>query len=146
MRALNANFLQILVFFQLCTLWPYVDQAMRQTRGLHGMYSMPLIKQKKNKKKIKTKKKSAQDEQAEQAAQNKAKPPADKEQQNDNKKSASALEEAQKAEQLSREEKIAADQWLRRIEDNPGDLLQRKFRYQYQQRQAPEGTIGSNPW
>jgi len=100
----------------------------------------------KEQEKNKDEKKSAQDEQAEQATQNKAKPPADKEQQNDNKKSASALEEKQKAEQLSREEKIAADQWLRRIEDNPGDLLQRKFRYQYQQRQAPEGTIGSNPW
>lgn len=57
-----------------------------------------------------------------------------------------AAEKEQRAEQLSREEKIAADQWLRRIPDNPGALLQRKFKYQYQQRRAPEGTRGSNPW
>lgn len=36
------------------------------------------------------------------------------------------------------EEQLAAEQWLRRIPDDPGGLLRRKFRYQYQQRaQAP---------
>jgi Ca-activated chloride channel family protein len=32
------------------------------------------------------------------------------------------------------EEQLAAEQWLRRIPDDPGGLLRRKFRYQYQQR------------
>ncbi|PCJ28712.1 MAG: hypothetical protein COA96_00585 [SAR86 cluster bacterium] len=33
------------------------------------------------------------------------------------------------------EEQQALEQWLRRIEDDPGELLKRKFRYQYRQRQ-----------
>ena len=36
--------------------------------------------------------------------------------------------------QLDNEEKMAAEQWLRRIPDDPGGLLRRKFLYQYQQR------------
>ncbi len=35
---------------------------------------------------------------------------------------------------LDSEEKIAAEQWLRRIPDDPGGLLRRKFLYQYKQR------------
>jgi len=35
------------------------------------------------------------------------------------------------AEELSKEEKMAAEQWLRRIPDDPGGLLRRKFRHQY---------------
>lgn len=35
---------------------------------------------------------------------------------------------------LSNEEDMAAEQWLRRIPDDPGGLLKRKFLYQYQQR------------
>jgi Ca-activated chloride channel family protein len=38
------------------------------------------------------------------------------------------------AQPLDNEEKMAADQWLRRIPDDPGGLLRRKFLYQYQQR------------
>jgi Ca-activated chloride channel family protein len=34
------------------------------------------------------------------------------------------------------EEQQALEQWLRRIDDDPGELLRRKFRYQYRQRQA----------
>ena len=41
------------------------------------------------------------------------------------------------AEQLSTEEQLAAEQWLRRIPDDPGGLLRRKFRYQYRRRPAP---------
>ena len=78
--------------------------------------------------------------------QNEQKQSSKEQPQGKNKQSATTSEKEQKAKQLNREEKIAADQWLRRIQDNPGDLLQRKFKYQYQQRQAPEGTIGSNPW
>ncbi|MFM1897239.1 MAG: hypothetical protein RLZZ385_2313 [Pseudomonadota bacterium] len=33
------------------------------------------------------------------------------------------------------EEQQSLEQWLRRIDDDPGELLQRKFRYQYRQRQ-----------
>ena len=40
------------------------------------------------------------------------------------------------------EEQQALEQWLRRIEDDPGELLQRKFRYQYRQRQL-NGTANN---
>ncbi|GAB5498190.1 MAG: hypothetical protein PsegKO_05010 [Pseudohongiellaceae bacterium] len=40
------------------------------------------------------------------------------------------------------EEQQALEQWLRRIEDDPGELLRRKFRYQYRQRQL-EGTANN---
>lgn len=40
------------------------------------------------------------------------------------------------------EEQQSLEQWLRRIEDNPGELLQRKFRYQYRQRQL-NGTANN---
>jgi len=46
------------------------------------------------------------------------------------------------ASQWTTEERLAAEQWLRRIPDDPGGLLRRKFLYQYRERQrAP----GSNP-
>lgn len=38
------------------------------------------------------------------------------------------------ANELTKEEKIAAEQWLRRIPDDPGGLLRRKFTRQYRQR------------
>ena len=38
----------------------------------------------------------------------------------------------------------AAKQWLRKIPDNPGDLLRRKFKYQYNNQQAPGKA--TNPW
>ncbi|MCY3565878.1 MAG: VWA domain-containing protein [Gammaproteobacteria bacterium] len=40
------------------------------------------------------------------------------------------------------EEQQSLEQWLRRIEDDPGELLERKFRYQYRQRQL-NGTANS---
>ena len=40
------------------------------------------------------------------------------------------------------EEQQSVEQWLRRIEDDPGELLRRKFRYQYRQRQL-NGTANS---
>ncbi|MCH2356496.1 MAG: VWA domain-containing protein [Pseudomonadales bacterium] len=40
------------------------------------------------------------------------------------------------------EEQQALEQWLRRIVDDPGELLRRKFRYQYRQRQL-NGTANS---
>ena len=43
------------------------------------------------------------------------------------------------------EQQAAMAQWLRRIPDDPGGLLRRKFRYQYQQRQRG-GDQEGNPW
>ena len=41
---------------------------------------------------------------------------------------------------ISSEEEEALEQWLRRIPDDPGGLLRRKFIYQYRQRdRKPEG-------
>lgn len=43
---------------------------------------------------------------------------------------------------LSREERQALEQWLNRIPDDPGGLLKRKFKYQYQQREhQDEGEV-----
>ena len=55
--------------------------------------------------------------------------------------------EASQAEQASREQALseqAADQWLRKIPDDPGGLLRRKFLYQYNKR--GESATGLNPW
>ncbi|MEE9352536.1 MAG: tetratricopeptide repeat protein, partial [Thiotrichaceae bacterium] len=49
------------------------------------------------------------------------------------------------ADALSKEEKIAAEQWLRRIPDNPGELLKRKFKYQYKRR-GQSSSGGRAPW
>ena len=38
------------------------------------------------------------------------------------------------------EEDQAREQWLRKIPDNPGNLLRNKFRYQHQQRSEQQGT------
>ena len=51
------------------------------------------------------------------------------------------------AEEKAKQEQIAAEQWLRRIPDDPAGLLRRKLRYQYIQRGGQTG--GSNetqPW
>ena len=50
------------------------------------------------------------------------------------------------AEELNKEEKVAAEQWLRRIPDDPGGLLKRKFKYQYRRRGQKAGTGGQRPW
>ena len=46
------------------------------------------------------------------------------------------------AEALNEEEQMAAQQWLRRIPDDPGGLLRRKFLYQYRQRGGQSGGQG----
>ena len=46
------------------------------------------------------------------------------------------------AQPMSSEEQLAADQWLRRIPDDPGGLLRRKFLYQYRQRAQQPGSDG----
>ena len=51
------------------------------------------------------------------------------------------------AEELSSEEQIAAEQWLRRIPDDPAGLLRRKLRYQYIQRGGQSGNPDDvQPW
>ena len=49
------------------------------------------------------------------------------------------------AKELSKEEKMAAEQWLRRIPDDPGGLLRRKFQRQYQQRRRKLNNQ-EQPW
>ena len=49
------------------------------------------------------------------------------------------------AEPLDSEEQRAAEQWLRRIPDDPGGLLRRKFLYQYKQR-AGRSTSEQQAW
>ncbi len=46
------------------------------------------------------------------------------------------------AQPMGSEEQLAADQWLRRIPDDPGGLLRRKFLYQYRQRAQLSGSDG----
>jgi Ca-activated chloride channel family protein len=48
------------------------------------------------------------------------------------------------ADELNKEEKMAAEQWLRRIPDDPGGLLRRKFKRQYRLRKRP--SKNENPW
>ena len=50
------------------------------------------------------------------------------------------------AKTLTKEEKMAAEQWLRRIPDDPGGLLREKFRRQYQQRRRQQQNDSENPW
>ncbi len=44
------------------------------------------------------------------------------------------------------EQEQAADQWLRRIPDDPGGLLRRKFLLQYRQRGTDAQDTADNPW
>ena len=48
------------------------------------------------------------------------------------------------AERDAAEQQQALEQWLRRIPDDPGGLLRRKFRYQYQRRQTDQD--GNQLW
>jgi len=53
---------------------------------------------------------------------------------------------AASAEPLDSEEQRAAEQWLRRIPDDPGGLLQRKFLYQYKQRAGRSAVDEQQAW
>ncbi|MDQ7000895.1 MAG: VWA domain-containing protein [Mariprofundus sp.] len=71
-----------------------------------------------------------------------AKPrPGDKPQ--DGKKTAAATDKAESWQ--DKEASAALQQWLRRIPDDPGGLLRRKFQYQYQQQQ-PDEAGGQQAW
>ncbi len=50
------------------------------------------------------------------------------------------------AEPLDSEQRQAIDQWLRRIPDDPGGLLRRKFLYQYRERAPQAAARGERPW
>ena len=50
------------------------------------------------------------------------------------------------AEPLDTEEQRAAEQWLRRIPDDPAGLLRRKFLYQYNQRATHSTSEGAQAW
>lgn len=54
--------------------------------------------------------------------------------------------EKTEAEPLNSEQQQAAEQWLRRIPDDPGGLLRRKFQYQYGRRPPRSGTGSDQPW
>ena len=54
--------------------------------------------------------------------------------------------ESAKARPLDSEEQLAAEQWLRRIPDDPGGLLRRKFLYQYRQRAGSTVTDEQQAW
>lgn len=47
---------------------------------------------------------------------------------------------------LNREEQEAMDKWLKQVPDNPGNLLQRKFLYQYRQRANADYDQGDAAW
>lgn len=53
---------------------------------------------------------------------------------------------ASAADTQTSEEQQATEQWLRRIPDDPGGLLRRKFLYQYRQRAAASGPSDSQSW
>lgn len=76
-------------------------------------------------------------EQQQQEQQNQQ-PPEDQEQSESNSEQNTPSENSN--EQF--EEQQSVEQWLRRIEDDPGELLQRKFRFQYRQRQL-NGTANN---
>lgn len=85
--------------------------------------------------------------------ENKSSEQKDKQKDSQEKQAQSKLEEQKKANKedqdkkqqaesplskLSKEEKAAMQQWLNKVPDKPGTLLQRKFEYQYKQRQEQQ--------
>jgi Ca-activated chloride channel family protein len=75
---------------------------------------------------------SEQNEQQGESAQNNEQQQA--EQQPQQAEQAQSAEPEQRPQPLDSESAMATEQWLRRIPDDPGGLLKRKFMYQYQQR------------
>ncbi|GAV20118.1 Ca-activated chloride channel homolog [Mariprofundus micogutta] len=83
----------------------------------------------------------AGDEQKEQSSQQSQAESGDKEEE----QSEQAAQTEQADEQQSEEMK-ASQQWLRRIPDDPGGLLKRKFQYQYRQQGEQSGNKGTQTW
>ncbi len=99
--------------------------------------------------------KSQQQSQQQNAADNDNKqqeqPSADQQAQSDNQKDAQQASEAKQSEQQTAPDdkpqdlsQQATEQWLRKIPDDPGGLLRRKFQYQY--RNMQDNQQESNPW
>ncbi|MBK5969077.1 MULTISPECIES: VWA domain-containing protein [Thiorhodovibrio] len=95
---------------------------------------------------------SGRDQQAEQQAAEdyraaaEAAQSADAETGDENEQAAAAGQSADQSPE-EQEARAAADQWLRRIPDDPAGLLRRKFLYQYSQRAGPEqGVAAGEPW
>ncbi|MFV2055701.1 MAG: VWA domain-containing protein [Thiohalomonadales bacterium] len=83
-----------------------------------------------------------------QAQQEKQKKTAESSAENDKNKGETNNKILSKEEQMEinkkEEQRLALEQWLRRVPDDPGGLLRRKFRYQAEIR---GGTVkGNNPW
>jgi len=85
------------------------------------------------------KQKDSKEKEVEEEAQQTRKADPQEKAADDKSNSAKAVAEA---EQLSSEEQIAAEQWLRRIPDDPAGLLRRKLRYQYIQRGGQSSNSG----
>jgi len=64
----------------------------------------------------------------------------------DGEQDSSDTQQQAKARPLDTEEQQAAEQWLRRIPDDPGGLLRRKFLYQYRQRATQTENDELQPW
>jgi len=88
-------------------------------------------------------------EEEKQSKEEKASKKGEQQKANGDKSEEKSLEKGTKSEakELSKEEKMAAEQWLRRIPDDPGGLLRRKFERLYQQ-QRRKRAINNNdqPW
>ena len=87
----------------------------------------------------------SQEEQSEEEKEQQEKERQEKEQQEQEQKEAQAKQEPaeEETEPLDEEEKQALQQWLRRVPDDPGGLLRRKFQMQYEER-LREGKVSNN--
>jgi Ca-activated chloride channel homolog len=54
-------------------------------------------------------------------------------------------QEAEDASTAQTEDQESLEQWLRRINDDPGELLQRKFQFEYRRRQLENRSAGNPP-
>ncbi len=89
----------------------------------------------------------ANKEESEQESEEKMKQQAQEDSKEEEKKDSEDESEQQEAQQAMNEldeEQQAAEQWLRRIPDDPSGLLRRKFKYQYQQEKKQYSTNGKN--
>ncbi|MBF0181489.1 MAG: VWA domain-containing protein [Magnetococcales bacterium] len=87
------------------------------------------------------------DQQTNDISREKEKPPEPEKSESREEKQEEKQEEEQDPQKLAKKEEkeLAEQQWLRRIPDDPGGLLRRKFLYQYQQRQTP-ARQETNAW
>lgn len=83
-----------------------------------------------------------QDSEQEQSEQEKEQQEKERREQEQKEKEQQNVSEKE-AEQMDEEERQALQQWLRRVPDDPGGLLRRKFQQQYEDR-VREGKVSSN--